>query len=84
MPLNPFSKHDHSNFPGVLIPLSDAQRHPSIAAGAEEKKLDMVDSDEKGTSLPSAQYSTLTIEALRADVETDVAASGIDTAYDRM
>ncbi|KAL2013102.1 hypothetical protein VTN00DRAFT_627 [Thermoascus crustaceus] len=86
--VNPFTKNDHTNFPGVVIPLSEARR-ASVAppAGndnpsADEKNLDKVGSAENGTaSLPETH--PMTIEALRAEVENDIAASGHDTAYDR-
>lgn len=87
--VNPFTKNDHTNFPGVVIPLSEARR-ASVAPpagnedpGADEKNLDKVGSAENGAaSLPETH--PMTIEALRAEVESDIAASGHDTVYDRM
>ncbi|KAL2001757.1 hypothetical protein VTN02DRAFT_1311 [Thermoascus thermophilus] len=89
MPLwvNPFTKNNHTNFPGVVIPLSEASR-ASVAPpagnenpGADEKILDKVGSAENGVaSLPETH--PMTIEALRAEVESEIAASGHDTAYD--
>ena len=68
--LNPFKKHDVSEFPGVLIPLEQAHRPVSASSDAENKK---VSSD--GASA---------IEKLRAEVEADLSAGGHDTAYDSM
>jgi hypothetical protein len=77
--INPFKKHDVSEFPGVYVPMADAKRHPSVVA-ANERKLSMVDSNIEG----NGYYFRFTIEALRAEVDSDIAASGHDTAYDRM
>ena len=85
--LNPFQKHDVSDFEGVFIPLSQAQRHPSVAPipGDDSKPRLTSDSDEKGIDAgPSpADYGTTTLESLRAEVDLDIAASGHDTQYDR-
>lgn len=81
--VNPFAKHDLEEFQHVLVPLADATRRTS-GSDSNEKKLDKVGTEEDGMSLPPDQYSTMTIEALRAEVESDVASSGHDTAYDRM
>ena len=81
--VNPFAKNDLEDFKHVLVPLSDATRRASDSDG-KEKSLEKASSQEDGVSLPPDQYSAMTIEALRAEVESDVAASGHDTAYDRM
>jgi hypothetical protein len=36
--MNPFKKHDVSDFPGVYQPLSEYQRHPSVVATAEKRR----------------------------------------------
>lgn len=69
--LNPFAKHDISEFPDVHIPLQRAVRHQSVVSKAE-KDGDTDTSSEGG----------LTIESLRAEVEADLAAGGLNTAYD--
>lgn len=89
--LNPF-KHDRQRFPGVVIPLSEAPArswHVSKVSGEkkprlENKNLDRSPSEENGSAGSLPETSHLTIEALRAEVESDVAASGHDSAYDRM
>lgn len=96
--VNPFSKQDH-DFPGVIVPLSDAPPHshpqtshdPEKKVGPDEKtdtgSLDRAPSAENGVgSIHSHQPShdgPLTLEILRAEVENDVVASGHDSAYDR-
>ena len=84
--VNPFKKHDVSEFEGVLIPLEDAQRHPSVVAAHDEKlgTVNGVPKDEKGAEAGEdlSAYSAYTIEGLRAEIDSDVAASGHDTSYD--
>jgi hypothetical protein len=81
--MNPFKAHDVSDFPGVLIPLREAQPHHSVVEKHDEK-LETTESpiDEESASID--QYSPHTIEGLKAEVELDLAASGHDTAYDSM
>jgi len=74
--MNPFARHDVSDFPGVYVPLSQAQRHPSVEAAHDEIKINRSDSD-------SGTWIGFTIEMLRAEIDADIAASGHDTAYDR-
>lgn len=83
--VNPFKKYSLEEFEHVLVPLADSPRRTSQSGSSDknEKKLDKVNSEEDG-SLPPDQYSTMTIEALRAEIESDIGASGYDTAYDRM
>ena len=91
--MNPFKKHDVSDFEDVYVPLADARRHPSVVA-AHDEKLGTIDgrtSDgaraEKDGQLgiqAGDVYSAYTIEGLRAEIDADIAASGHDTAYDRM
>ncbi|KAI9840576.1 MAG: hypothetical protein M1837_001515 [Sclerophora amabilis] len=84
MPLfmNPFKKYDASDFPGVLIPLSEAHRYHFQTAA--EKKDDKEHDKADPTGSPSRSgYSPYTIEGIRAEILEDVAASGHDLAYDR-
>jgi len=91
---NPFKK-ERQNFPGVVIPLSEAPIHsPSTSDSDREKKadssvdasnsLDRAPSSENGTagSIPEATH--LTIEALRAEIDAEAATSGQNSMYDRM
>lgn len=73
---NPFKTHDVSEFPDVVIPLAQAQRHNSITS--KEKPDDSSRASSDGQS-----GAALTVEALRAEVDSDLAAGGHDTAYDR-
>lgn len=92
---NPFKRNGHHNFPGVVIPLASAPPRSSQSPSpspvenklgpdekADDRSLDQA-SCEKGIG-PVPEYTHLTLEALRAEVETDLAASGHDSAYDRM
>lgn len=74
---NPFKTHDVSEFPDVVIPLAQAQRHNSITS--KEKQ----DDSSRASSDGPVSSSALTVEALRAEVDSDIAAGGHDTAYDR-
>lgn len=83
--MNPFQKHDVSDFPDTYVPLAHADRNPSVVAdhdaklGVSTKK----ELDYEGARSPSSDYSAFTIEGLKAEIDLDIAASGIDTAYDR-
>ncbi|KAL8703128.1 MAG: hypothetical protein Q9201_003687 [Fulgogasparrea decipioides] len=82
--LNPFRKHDVSDFDGVFVPLANAQRHHSVVSAHNDKKhsQDGGFAEEKKLESPTA-YSAFTVEGLRAEIELDLAASGHDTGYDR-
>ncbi|EEP76871.1 conserved hypothetical protein [Uncinocarpus reesii 1704] len=77
--VNPFKKHDAPEYPGVLIPLAEEQNTQSPVD--DDKNLD-AGSAEKG-SIQTTRATTLTIEALRAEIENDVSVSGHESAYDR-
>ena len=84
--LNPFKKHDVSDFPDVYVPLEAAQRHPSVVAENQEKLgvvFDDPDAYMKGDKHDLPRPDSSAIEALRAEIDLDVAASGHDSAYDR-
>ena len=91
--VNPFSKHDHHEFPGVVVPINTAPAHSKIdqekKVGADEKtdagSIDRSSSAENGSihSHHQSQDGHLTLEILRAEVDKDVVASGQDSAYDR-
>lgn len=74
--MNPFATHHPSEFPDVVIPMQRARRHSSIISKQRSKEGDT----ESGTS----DHNVLTVESLIAEIEDDLAASGHDTAYDRM
>ncbi|OAL47177.1 MFS general substrate transporter [Pyrenochaeta sp. DS3sAY3a] len=96
--INPFKSHDVSEFPGVLVPLDEAT-HTSISshqrtsiATSDRRESDQATKEEKPESTPIRPESDassgivnhgLTIEALKAEIEADVAASDTATAYDR-
>lgn len=74
---NPFKKHDVSEFPNVVIPLAQAQRRNSTTS--KEK----TDDSSRASSDGVHSGSAMTIEDLRAEIDSDLAAGGHDTAYDR-
>lgn len=84
-----FKKPQSSDFPGVVIPLGQSQRHASLS-GIEKKPVEKTGSDsptseeEKGRSSGDNAYDSHTIEGLRAEVESDASAFGASGAYDRM
>lgn len=95
-PLNPFKKHDVSEFPGVLVPLDQGPRRSSSWRATHSSPAtasDKGDADEKSTRADSDNRSTapsvavggagLTLEQLRQHVEEDLAAGDQQTAYDR-
>lgn len=74
---NPFKKHDVSEFPNVVVPLAQAQRRNSTTS--KEKHDDSSRASSDGVHSGSA----MTIEDLRAEIDSDLASGGHDTAYDR-
>lgn len=60
-----------------------APKNQDTANNGSNSSLDRASSQENGTS-GIHDGTTLTLEALRAEVESDIAASGHDTVYDRM
>ena len=74
---NPFQKHDVSEYPNVVIPLAQAHRRNSTTS--KEKHDDSSRASSDGVQSGSA----MTIEDLRAEIDSDLAAGGHDTAYDR-
>ena len=80
-----FTNRDRRGFPEVVVPLASgsAPKIQEATISGSNSSLDRVSLQEKGTSGAHAG-TTLTLEALRAEVESDIAASGHDTVYDRM
>lgn len=83
---------DRQTFPGVVVPLADAPLPSYSEPNAETKSnpdakanlntLDSASSQENGAS-PVPPSTELTIESLRAEVESAISASGVDSVYDR-
>ncbi|KAF7587622.1 hypothetical protein BBP40_006986 [Aspergillus hancockii] len=92
MVFNPFKRHDH-DIPGVVVPLGSAPAHSHPGSSIDEKKFgpdektddrsDRAPSEENGVASSLPDNSHLTLETLRAEVDSDVASSGHDSAYDR-
>lgn len=65
--MNPFQKHDISDFPDVYVPLSHATRKASVAAVHDRRKSSASDSpvnDEAGKANVAS-----TVEELRVEVD---------------
>lgn len=72
--MNPFQKHDVSDFPGVYVPLDQSQRNASVVADHDEKlgtySNDAAAMKNAETGLtPSQEFSAYTIEGLRAEID---------------
>ena len=70
--MNPFQKHDVSDFPGVFVPLAQATRNPSVVADHDEKIGSVLEDkklDDEAIIDPAGDYSANTIEGLRAEIE---------------
>jgi hypothetical protein len=97
--LNPFKKHDVSEFEGVLVRLDQephsnsaaSQRHGSSTTSPPGEKVETdeksshKDSDER-SGAPSIRAGTsvgLTLGQLRASVDEDTADGEVQSAYDR-
>jgi hypothetical protein len=89
--INPFKKHDVSEFPGVLQPLDRAPNRASVSADPRTSTAPTEKDDKQDETLrrPDSNASSgivnhgLTKESLKADIIADVAASDTDTPYDR-
>ncbi|KAJ5094140.1 hypothetical protein N7456_010001 [Penicillium angulare] len=90
---NPFKK-DRQNFPGVVIPLSEAPAYPNRAQPVEKKEdpnaspdanksLERASSSENGSAGSLHETSHLTIEMLRAEIDNESSTSSLDSIYDR-
>jgi hypothetical protein len=74
---NPFAKHDVSEYTNVVIPLARARRANSTSSKEKPDDSSRASSDGVQSGRP------MTIEDLRAEIDSDIAAGGHDTAYDR-
>ncbi|KAH7357667.1 major facilitator superfamily domain-containing protein [Pyrenochaeta sp. MPI-SDFR-AT-0127] len=97
--VNPFKSHDIAEFPGVLIPLdqathfdSQSSHHDAPFATLDRRESDKTTTNEKPEGFPTRPNSDassgvvnhgMTLAALKAEIEADVAASDADTPYDR-
>lgn len=86
-------------YPEVVVPLAssapapttttlqstdpNAEKKPNADSDSNAQSLTKAPSQENGVSVVP-EYGVLTLEALRAEVESAVAASGHDSVYDRM
>lgn len=86
-----FKTVEIGDFPDVLIPLEAAQRHHSVVEKAEKDGDQVADGSPEGDDEKTggvrrtsvAAYDVHTIEGLKAEIDSDIAAFGHDSAYDR-
>lgn len=78
MPLAPSSPERSPSPPQSIS--ADPEKKPHPDEKSDDRSLDR---SENGVS-PVRAGGSLTIEALRAEVESDISASGHDSTYDRM
>lgn len=76
---NPFAKHDSSEYPDVVIPLSEAIHRVSSTTSREKTDDSSRDSNDGGVQTRKG----MTIDDIREEIDLDPAAGGHDTAYDR-
>jgi hypothetical protein len=93
--VNPFKSHDVSEFPGVLQPLDQTPNRAALAdhrastAPHESEKTEKEDKTGEPLQRPDSNASSgivnhgMIVEALKAEILADVAASDTDTPYDR-
>ena len=69
--MNPFQKHDVSDFPDVFVPLAHATRNASVVADHKEKMristhspMNIEDEADVG-----GEFSANTVEGLRAEID---------------
>ena len=70
--LNPFQKHDVSDFPDVYVPLARATRNASVVADHNEKlgiPPDGPVNDKPGEANVGGEYIANTVEGLRAEID---------------
>lgn len=87
--INPFKKHDVSEFPGVLVPLDESTHRASISSAVPTENDKAKKSEDNQPTRPSSDAASgivnhgMTKEALREEIIADVAAADQDTPYDR-
>lgn len=88
--VNPFKKHDVSEFPGVLVPLDEDAHRASISVPVHnESDTDKAKSEDDHPSRPPSDAGSgivnhgMTKEKLKQEIIADVAAADQDTPYDR-
>lgn len=86
--VNPFKKHDVSEFPGVLVPLDEDTHRASISSAVPHESDKDKAEDDHPTRPPSDAGSGIvnhgmTKESLKQEIIADVAAADQDTPYDR-
>lgn len=70
--MNPFQKHDVSDFPDVYVPLAQATRNASVVAEHNDKVGEFSEKPEKfddEAHSPVNDYSAYTVEGLRAEID---------------
>lgn len=95
----PFQKESVENYTGVLVPISQAKRHPSVISkaasygwrpsedgsrkGSLSGKTDVGDGETGVLRTTSGTYDPYTIDGIRAEIDSEAESGGHDTIYDR-
>jgi hypothetical protein len=86
--INPFKRHDVSEFPGVLVPLDESTHRASISS-AVPNETDKAKAEGSEPMRPASDAGSgivnhgMTKESLKQEIIADVAAADQDTPYDR-
>lgn len=72
---------ERRQFPEVVVPLESA---PATKDDGSNTSLDRASSQENGSGAGPQKRSTLTLEALREEIDSSISTSGHNTVYDRM
>ncbi|EUC31902.1 hypothetical protein COCCADRAFT_100101 [Bipolaris zeicola 26-R-13] len=89
--INPFKTHSVDEFPGVHVPLEESvpsgptphDRQSNSPAPSEKSSKDDKPARPESDASSGVVNHGMTLAALKAEIEADVAASGTDTPYDR-
>ena len=89
-----FKTESVNDYPGVLVPLANAQRHSTVEADYARRRSEDAqnnsdgdlaagkkEADEKAGVNPNSEGAMYTVEGLRKEIEAD-AAGAVDTPYD--
>jgi hypothetical protein len=86
--INPFKRHDVSEFPDVLVPLDESTHRGSVSSTTPHES-EKANKDAPQPTQPSSDAGSgivnhgMTVESLKQEIIADVAAADQDTPYDR-
>jgi len=89
-----FKTESVNDYPGVLVPLANAQRHSTVEADYARRRSEdeqnrsdgdlapKKDADEKAPVDLNSDRAMYTVEGLRREIESEAVPGGVDTPYD--